>query len=134
MDVALVLTHRCNFACGYCYAGEHHKTDMDEGVLERAVELLFADAEPSVQLSFFGGEPFLAFDAMRRAVTLAEARAKAPRNRHMRRAGRMSPTAANQISARRVVETIPAADMRTRERTSRGRMTARRSATTPPIE
>jgi uncharacterized protein len=75
MDVALILTHRCNFACGYCYAGEHHKTDMEPGVLERAVDLLFADGADTVQLSFFGGEPFLAFDAMVRATELAEARA-----------------------------------------------------------
>lgn len=77
MDVALILTHRCNFACGYCYAGEHHKTDIDDGVVARAVELLFADNAETVQLSFFGGEPFLAFDAMRRAVELAEAQAHA---------------------------------------------------------
>lgn len=77
MDVALILTHRCNFACGYCYAGEHHKTDVDEGVLARAVELLFADNAETVQLSFFGGEPFLAFDAMKRAVLLAEREAAA---------------------------------------------------------
>jgi uncharacterized protein len=75
MDVTLVLTHRCNLACGYCYAGEHHKTDMDDAMLARAVELLFADGAPKVQLSFFGGEPFLAFEAMRRATALARKRA-----------------------------------------------------------
>lgn len=76
MDVALILTHRCNFACGYCYAGEHHKTDIEPGVLERAVDLLFSDGADSAQLSFFGGEPFLAFDAMKRASALAQAKAK----------------------------------------------------------
>ncbi len=77
MDVALVLTHRCNFACGYCYAGEHHKTDIDDDVLARGVDLLFADNAETVQLSFFGGEPFLAFDAMKRAVERAETEARA---------------------------------------------------------
>lgn len=75
MDVSLILTHRCNLACGYCYAGEHHKTDIDEEVLRRAVDLLYSDGAPVAQLSFFGGEPFLAFDAMKRATALAEARA-----------------------------------------------------------
>jgi uncharacterized protein len=75
MDVALILTHRCNFACGYCYAGEHHKTDIEPQVLERAVDLLFSDDADTAQLSFFGGEPFLAFDAMKRATALAQARA-----------------------------------------------------------
>ncbi len=77
MDVALILTHRCNLACGYCYAGEHHKTDMSPAVLERAVRLLFSDGAPRAQLSFFGGEPFLAFDTMKRAVALARGQAQA---------------------------------------------------------
>ncbi|MEC7523698.1 MAG: radical SAM protein [Myxococcota bacterium] len=75
MDVSLILTHRCNLACGYCYAGEHHKTDIDEGVLRRGVELLFSDGAERAQLSFFGGEPFLAFETMQRATLLAEAKA-----------------------------------------------------------
>src|SRR5690242_16543655 len=75
MDVSLVLTHRCNLNCNYCYAGEHHRTDIDPGVLERGVGLLWADDPEICQLGFFGGEPFLAFDAMRRAATLARAEA-----------------------------------------------------------
>ncbi len=76
MDVSLILTHRCNLDCGYCYAGDHHKTDIDDAVLRRAVDLLFADGSRRAHLSFFGGEPFLAFDAMRRATALAEGRAE----------------------------------------------------------
>lgn len=75
MDVTLVLTHRCNLDCNYCYAGEHHRTDIDDQVLYDGVELLFADKARTVQLSFFGGEPLLAFDAMRRAVERAQLRA-----------------------------------------------------------
>lgn len=77
MDVSLILTHRCNLACGYCYAGEHHRTDMDPEVLERAVGLLGADGSERAQLGFFGGEPFLGFEAMKRAVELAEQQASA---------------------------------------------------------
>jgi len=81
MDVSLVLTHRCNLACSYCYAGEHHRTEMAAPVRERAVALLFADAPDVIQLSFFGGEPFLAFAAMRAAVSAARARAVAEQRR-----------------------------------------------------
>jgi hypothetical protein len=49
-------------------------------------------------------------------------------------AGRRAPAAASQISARRVVETIPAAETSASARTSAERATASRSATTPPIE
>lgn len=75
--MTLILTHRCNLACGYCYAGEHVRRDMDAATLDRAVDLLFADGADRAQLSFFGGEPFLAFDAMRRAVARAERHARA---------------------------------------------------------
>ncbi len=76
MDVSLVLTHRCNLACGYCYAGEHYKREIDRETLRRSVDLMFADGADTVQLSFFGGEPFLNFEAMAEAVALAEARAE----------------------------------------------------------
>jgi uncharacterized protein len=76
MDVTLVLTHRCNLACTYCYAGEHDRRDVDPAVLDRALDLLFADGAPVAQLGFFGGEPFLAFTAMQRAVTGAQERAQ----------------------------------------------------------
>lgn len=76
MDVTLVLTHRCNLDCTYCYAGEHHRTDMDDATVDEAVDLLFSDGCDEAQLSFFGGEPFLARDAMERAVARATWRAE----------------------------------------------------------
>ncbi len=77
MDVCLVLTHRCNLACDYCYAGEHHREQMEDALIDRAVDLLWADGAEEAQLSFFGGEPFLRFEAMQRAVARARARADA---------------------------------------------------------
>ncbi|MCC6999701.1 MAG: radical SAM protein [Deltaproteobacteria bacterium] len=71
MDVSLVLTHRCNLACGYCYAGDHHLAEMTGEVRGRAVELLVADGAELAQLGFFGGEPFLAFAAMKEAAARA---------------------------------------------------------------
>ncbi len=75
MDVSLILTHRCNLDCGYCYAGEHHRAAMPPDTTDRSVDLMFADDADTVQLSFFGGEPFLAFDVMKRAVARARERA-----------------------------------------------------------
>ncbi len=81
MDVSLVLTHRCNLACSYCYAGEHHGGEMSEAVRRRAVQLMFADAPEVAQLGFFGGEPFLAFAAMREAAGQARRLAEQARCR-----------------------------------------------------
>lgn len=77
MDVSLVLTHRCNLDCGYCYAGEHHRAAMPPETLDRAVDLMFESPDDTLQLSFFGGEPFLAFESMQRAVLRARERAAA---------------------------------------------------------
>jgi uncharacterized protein len=79
MDVCLVLTHRCNLACHYCYAGEHHRRQMEDEIADRAVDLLFSDGAGTAQLSFFGGEPFLRLDAMRRAVVRARRNAGSQR-------------------------------------------------------
>jgi uncharacterized protein len=76
MDVSLVLTHRCNFACGYCYAGAHLQKDMGVATMERGVALLFADGASEAQLSFFGGEPFLAAERMQQAIAAAQAEAE----------------------------------------------------------
>ena len=77
MDVTLVLTHRCNLSCHYCYAGRHLHKDMDEDTIERGLDLLYADGAETAQLSFFGGEPYLAKDKLERAVLGARARAEA---------------------------------------------------------
>lgn len=75
MDITLVSTHRCNLACHYCYAGDHVCRDLDADTLHKAIALLYADGAECAQLSFFGGEPFLAFSMMRKAVALARAEA-----------------------------------------------------------
>ena len=77
MELSLVLTHRCNLACDYCYAGAHTSRDMDAATLTEAIKLLYADDPEQATLSFFGGEPFLAFSTMQRAIALAEGEARA---------------------------------------------------------
>jgi len=72
VDVTLVLTHDCNLGCDYCYAGRKFKRAMSDEVLGRALDLAFADAREEVQLSFFGGEPLLAWDKLVCATLVAE--------------------------------------------------------------
>lgn len=69
--VTLVLTHRCNIACSYCY--EHCK-DAASMTLELAKRLLSAELNAengfdSIEVDLFGGEPFMAFDVMRSIVS-----------------------------------------------------------------
>jgi uncharacterized protein len=73
VDVTLVLTHDCNLGCAYCYAGAKFQRRMTSETASRAVALAFADGAPRVQISFFGGEPLLAWDELVRSATEARA-------------------------------------------------------------
>lgn len=71
MDVTLVLTHDCNLACPYCYMGEKFDRRMKPDVAARALAMAKLGKTERIQVSFFGGEPFLAFDAMREYTAMA---------------------------------------------------------------
>ncbi len=76
MDFTLCLTHACNLRCGYCYAGEKRTESMSWETAKRAVDFCLEETlrtarpgagQPSAQLGFFGGEPLLEWDLLRRA-------------------------------------------------------------------
>lgn len=64
MKVCLVLTHQCNLACSYCYAGEKFNRHMTEKTAMEGLRMLFSGGSGDLELSFFGGEPFLRFPLM----------------------------------------------------------------------
>ncbi len=74
---SLILTHSCNLACVYCY--EKHKSDCRmsfataKEIIRREFELVeSSDKYGSLRIEFFGGEPFLEFDLLRRIVEWVE--------------------------------------------------------------
>lgn len=81
MDLSLALTHDCNLACHYCYAGAKRGDQMSWATAQAALEFAFSFAAPELQLGFFGGEPLLAWERLTQATELAESMAT--------RAGRM---------------------------------------------
>ncbi len=79
MDLTLNLTHDCNLACRYCYAGAPRRAVMPWSIVTAALDLAF-EATPAgsvLQLSFFGGEPLLEWVLLQRCVDEAETRAAA---------------------------------------------------------
>ena len=66
MRATLNLTHRCNLACPYCYAGKEKQRDMSAITAQRAVDFVLAIAPATSEISFGfgGGEPLLCFDLM----------------------------------------------------------------------
>ena len=72
MDVALALTHNCNLACSYCYAGVKKPVSMTEAVAKQALKFAFSFCAKKLQLGFFGGEPLLEWNLLRYATEFAE--------------------------------------------------------------
>jgi sulfatase maturation enzyme AslB (radical SAM superfamily) len=69
--VHAVLTSGCNLRCAYCYQDAKGNQAMDWRTLRRAVDLLLASGRRETTLTFYGGEPLLRFDLVRRAVAYA---------------------------------------------------------------
>ncbi len=77
MDLTLCLTHDCNLACGYCYAGRKRPGSMGRETAAAALELASGQARSgALQLSFFGGEPLLEWEVLTWATRHAEALAE----------------------------------------------------------
>jgi uncharacterized protein len=69
LKYTVFLTQRCNMSCRYCYGGDGG-TDIDDETAFRAVDLAFElvpDGE-SLDFGFFGGEPILRFDLIRKVT------------------------------------------------------------------
>jgi uncharacterized protein len=71
--VELLLTEKCNLACGYCLAGTNpHMPTMTPEIGRAAVDRAFAMHEaPSITFEFSGGEPFMQFPLMRELADYA---------------------------------------------------------------
>ena len=67
----LLITHSCQLKCRYCRVRKFSDS-MDERILLKGVELLFTSNREDLQLQFFGGEPLLKFDLVRKAVEYAK--------------------------------------------------------------
>lgn len=76
MDLTLALTHRCNLACTYCYAGDKDERRTSPEVIERALNLAFAHPSPAVRVMPFGGEPLMEPELLEFIAEQTRARSK----------------------------------------------------------
>lgn len=80
LTCTLCLTHNCNLRCRYCYAGRKWQHSMSFDTARRGMDLAIAEGqrmEGAVDLSFFGGEPLLEWDLLRRCYDYMQAHAPA---------------------------------------------------------
>lgn len=76
--LCLIMATDCNLRCKYCYAGEGNydlvREKMGFDVAEKSVDFLVKNAgrRKYLTLSFFGGEPLLNFEVLKRTTEYAE--------------------------------------------------------------
>ena len=65
--VVLNVTHACNLACTYCFAGGNQPgAGMSITTARKGIQLL--DPRSTVDIAFFGGEPLLAWDLVKQVM------------------------------------------------------------------
>lgn len=65
----LYLTQKCQLRCSYCRMDAlRPHADMDEITMRQAVDLLLTASDKNIKLQFFGGEPLLRFDLIKKAT------------------------------------------------------------------
>jgi uncharacterized protein len=72
----LFLTRACNLACSYCFVKDKGKTSMTSEVLERSIAFITSERDPhrTTRVLFFGGEPLMELDLLKRVVEELELR------------------------------------------------------------
>ena len=75
MNLQLSITERCNLRCTYCYYKETHgkrSADMSDHVMEDSVRLAIDKCiekkDPDLGVTFFGGEPLVRTDFIKKTV------------------------------------------------------------------
>ena len=85
MDFTLCLTHACNLRCSYCYAGDKAPVRMSWETAKRSVDFCIdytlkwaklSGKPPAAQLGYFGGEPLLEWELLKKSANYTIGRAK----------------------------------------------------------
>jgi uncharacterized protein len=73
----LILTDQCNLRCSYCFEKDKNPHNMTEETATAAVDFLMTESQqmPNVTILFFGGEPLLRFDLLKKVHAYATAEA-----------------------------------------------------------
>lgn len=73
-NITIFLTRRCNLRCKYCYAsGGEMNENIDLNFARVGIDFAFKSREDPLKITFHGGgEPFLAFDLMKKILVYAK--------------------------------------------------------------
>ncbi len=75
-NLTFIVTDDCNFNCSYCMQKKEKKT-MDNNIIETAVDFFYPFLKgDKIYISFYGGEPLLAYDKIKYAAKLLQEKNK----------------------------------------------------------
>ena len=68
LGLTIAPTLKCNFACDYCYEAGYNYTTMDEETINKTIKFILDKMKDikAIGLTWYGGEPLLAVDIIRR--------------------------------------------------------------------
>lgn len=70
-SMSLLLTHSCQLRCSYCAVGKYN-ADTPFSVIKQTIDSIASSGLDRFHMQFFGGEPFLRFQMMKKAVSHIE--------------------------------------------------------------
>jgi uncharacterized protein len=70
-NLAVMLTRNCQMNCRYCFI-KRNQPDMGQSTLFRAIDLLLTSPLEETELQFFGGEPLLRWDLVKKGIIYAQ--------------------------------------------------------------
>jgi MoaA/NifB/PqqE/SkfB family radical SAM enzyme len=73
---SFIVTDQCNFNCSYCFQKKENKY-LEHSTIEKAVTFFYPFFKEKTDIIFYGGEPLLAFEAIKHAVSLLKEKNKA---------------------------------------------------------
>lgn len=78
----IAITLKCNLACDYCYIQKKNSL-MSLSTARKAVDFIFENAERNdkIDINFFGGEPLLEFDLIKKITDMIHAQSNFGRDR-----------------------------------------------------
>lgn len=74
-NFTFIVTDDCNFNCIYCMQKKEKKT-IDKDTIQSAVDFFYPYMAEKTSISFYGGEPLMAFEQVRYVIELMEEKQK----------------------------------------------------------
>lgn len=83
LDLVILPTSSCNFACPYCYEKDKENYFMTDNTINKLIEFIKShELAENLNITWFGGEPLLGFHIIKKILAKIESEVKIPILKH----------------------------------------------------